>query len=61
MGAGTQQQTLEIFVMAAITNPDKIRIAQEELDRVFGRDRLTTCHEGHWQLPYISETMEELG
>ncbi|KAK7729639.1 hypothetical protein SLS53_009209 [Cytospora paraplurivora] len=58
-GLDTTAQTLEMFVMAAVTNPEKMRVAQEELDRVVGRDRLPAI-EDIGQLPYISAIIQEV-
>lgn len=55
----TTAQTLEMFVMAAVTNPDKMKIAQEDLDRVIGRDRIPAM-EDEKDLPYLSAVVEEV-
>ncbi|ROW00399.1 hypothetical protein VMCG_07312 [Cytospora schulzeri] len=58
-GLDTTVQTLEMFVMAAVTNPEKMKIAQDELDRVVGRDRLPVIEEVK-NLPYVSAVIEEV-
>ena len=40
------------FVLAMLKNPDKQRLAQDELDRVIGCDRLPTF-EDRAELPYV--------
>jgi cytochrome P450 len=50
---------LEAFIMAAVLHPDKMRTAQEELDRVVGRDRLPTFDDMD-QLPYIRALVKEV-
>ncbi|KAK2609856.1 hypothetical protein N8I77_003333 [Diaporthe amygdali] len=55
----TTTQTLEMIVMAALANPEKIRIAQEELDRVVGRARLPSS-EDEGDLPYVCAVIQEV-
>lgn len=58
-GLDTTVQTLEMFVMAAVANPEKMKIAQEELDRVVGRDRMPAI-EDEKDLPYITAVVQEV-
>ncbi|KUI61213.1 Fumitremorgin C synthase [Cytospora mali] len=58
-GLDTTAQTLEMFILAAVTNPGKMKIAQEELDRVVGRDRIPSL-EDRKDLPYMSAVIEEV-
>ena len=44
--------------MAMALNPEKLKLAQEEIDRVVGTDRLPTIGDrGH--LPYINAIIKE--
>ncbi|KAL1851749.1 hypothetical protein Daus18300_012434 [Diaporthe australafricana] len=54
----TTTQTLEMFVMAALANPDKMRTAQAEIDRVVGRGRLPSADDEK-DLPYVRAVVEE--
>lgn len=58
-GLDTTVQTLEMFIMAAVANPEKMKIAQDELDRVVGLDRLPGI-EDEKELPYLSAVIEEV-
>ena len=49
---------LRNFTLAMIVYPDVQRRAQEELDRVLGRDRLPTFQDQE-KLPYVSKIMKE--
>ena len=55
----TTTQTLEMFVMAALENQDKIHTAQSELDQVVGRGRLPSP-EDEGDLPYVRAVIEEV-
>jgi cytochrome P450 len=55
----TTGQTLEMFVLAAVKNPEAVRVAQKELDTVIGRDRLPEF-EDMKELPYIDAFIKEL-
>lgn len=46
------------FVLAMILFPEVQKSAQEELDRIIGRDRLPTFADRP-QLPYISNVVKE--
>lgn len=54
----TTAHTLEMFVLAAVKNPRKIRLAQEELDRVVGRNRLPDFTDAP-NLPYVTALITE--
>ncbi|KAI3397261.1 hypothetical protein diail_11060 [Diaporthe ilicicola] len=54
----TTTQTLEMFVMVALDNPGKMRIAQAELDRVVGRERLPSADDER-DLPCVRAVVEE--
>ncbi|KAH8900452.1 putative cytochrome P450 [Thozetella sp. PMI_491] len=58
-GLDTTGQTLEMFVMIAINHPEKVALAQTELDRIVGRDRLPTFNDSS-SLPYVSAFIEEV-
>ncbi|KAH9886231.1 cytochrome P450 [Cubamyces lactineus] len=57
-GADTTAAALRNFTLAMIVYPDVQRRAQEELDRVLGRDRLPTFQDQE-KLPYVSTIMKE--
>lgn len=54
----TTTQTLEMFIMAAVEHPDKIRTAQAEIDRAVGRGRLPSSADED-DLPYVRAVIEE--
>ncbi|KAI0742416.1 cytochrome P450 [Daedaleopsis nitida] len=60
-GAGleTTFSTLLTFVLAMVRNPDALRKAQDEIDRVVGRDRLPDFAD-RGSLPYINAVLEEV-
>lgn len=47
------------FLMAMALNPDKQRLAQEEIDKVLGGDRLPTVNDRP-SLPYIAALIKEV-
>jgi cytochrome P450 len=57
-GAGTTSATLSFFIMGCCTNPEAVRLAQEELDRVVGDKRLPTLDDEP-DLPYIRAMIKE--
>ncbi|KAH8422446.1 cytochrome P450 [Aspergillus melleus] len=57
-GMETTSAVMQIFVLAAVTRPRFISVAQEELDRVIGPDRLPDFSDRD-NLPYISAIVEE--
>ncbi|KAI0743770.1 cytochrome P450 [Daedaleopsis nitida] len=57
-GAHTYATTLS-FMMAMALNPDKQRLAQEEIDRVVGTERLPTINDRP-RLPYIAALIKEV-
>lgn len=54
----TTTQTLEMFIMAAVEHPDKMRLAQAEIDRVVGHGRLPSSEDEN-DLPYVRAVIEE--
>ncbi|KAI5119818.1 hypothetical protein M0805_006951 [Coniferiporia weirii] len=57
-GADTSVSTILTFILAMVLNPDVQRRAQEEIDRVIGRDRLPTL-EDRQGLPYVNAVCDE--
>ncbi|KAI0654156.1 cytochrome P450 [Cubamyces menziesii] len=57
-GADTTAAALRNFTLAMFVYPDVQRRAQEELDRVVGRDRLPTFQD-QAKLPYVLKVMKE--
>ncbi|KAJ7578073.1 cytochrome P450 [Mycena floridula] len=57
-GADTTVSSLGTFIYAMTLNPRVVEKAQEELDRIVGRDRLPT-HEDAPNLPYIEAILRE--
>ena len=51
-GSDTTSQALNNTIIGLLSNPDAIRKAQEELDRVVGPDRTPTFEDAK-NLPYI--------
>ncbi|KAF7424559.1 hypothetical protein PC9H_009866 [Pleurotus ostreatus] len=58
-GAETTTSVLGIFFMAMVVNPECQRLAQEEIDRVVGNERLPTF-EDRASLPYIECVVREI-
>jgi cytochrome P450 len=58
-GTETTATTLQWFFKAAVLHPEPIKRAQEEIDRVVGRDRLPDWTDRP-QLPYIAALINEL-
>ncbi|KAF4571188.1 hypothetical protein EYR36_008517 [Pleurotus pulmonarius] len=58
-GAETTTSVLGIFFMAMLVNPECQRLAQEEIDRVVGKERLPTF-EDRPSLPYIECVVREI-
>ncbi|KAI0704573.1 cytochrome P450 [Earliella scabrosa] len=57
-GGETTYATVITCIMAMALNPEKLKLAQEEIDRVVGTDRLPTIGDrGH--LPYINAIIKE--
>ena len=50
--------TLLIFMLAAVRNPDAVKKAQEEIDRVVGPGRLPTFDDMD-ALPYVGCLLKE--
>lgn len=57
-GSGTTSATIAFFIMGCMTNPQAVRLAHEELDRVVGEKRLPTM-EDEPNLPYIRAMIKE--
>lgn len=58
-GSNTTTMNLEVFTMAAITQPGFVTKAQEELDAIFGGERLPK-YSDKLNLPYISAMVSEV-
>ncbi|KZV94618.1 cytochrome P450 [Exidia glandulosa HHB12029] len=58
-GADTTVSPVQSFMYAMVTNQDKQRLAQAEIDRVVGRDRLPD-HSDKDSLPYVSALILEV-
>ncbi|KAF4597210.1 hypothetical protein EYR40_007662 [Pleurotus pulmonarius] len=58
-GAGTTSATLGMFFLAMLDNPECQKLAQAEIDRVVGKDRLPTFDD-HTSLPYVECLAQEL-
>lgn len=58
-GADTTTMTLQVFTLAAVLHPDKVRILQEEIDRVVGRERLPTFEDTE-KMPYLAAFVKEV-
>jgi cytochrome P450 len=58
-GTETTATTLQWVFKVAVLNPDPLKRAQEEIDRVVGRNRLPAWEE-QARLPYFNAFVEEL-
>lgn len=58
-GSDTTTMTLEVFILAAVLHPAKMRKAYAEIDRVVGRKRLPTFDD-IGRLPYIHAIVKEV-
>jgi len=58
-GADTTTMTLQVFTLACVLHQDKVKILQEEIDRVVGRDRLPTFEDCE-KMPYLSAFVKEV-
>ena len=58
-GSDTTSSYLQTLVLALVTNPDVQRKAQEEIDRVVGRERAPTLDDLP-NLPYIQAIIKEV-
>jgi cytochrome P450 len=58
-GADTTTMTLQVFTLACVLHQDKVKILQDEIDRVVGRDRLPTF-EDTAQMPYLLAFIKEV-
>lgn len=59
-GSDTTSSTLLSFLLAVIENPDALKRAQEDVDRVVGVERSPTMQDLE-DLPYIEACMHEVG
>jgi len=58
-GADTTTMTLQVFTLAAVLHQDKVKILQEEIDRVVGRDRMPTFEDTE-KMPYLAAFVKEV-
>ncbi|KAI4282013.1 MAG: hypothetical protein L6R38_003270 [Xanthoria sp. 2 TBL-2021] len=58
-GADTTTMTLQVFTLAAVLYQDKVKILQEEIDRVVGRERLPTFEDTE-KMPYLAAFVKEV-
>ncbi|KAI4231520.1 MAG: hypothetical protein L6R40_007714, partial [Gallowayella cf. fulva] len=58
-GADTTTMTLQVFTLAAVLHQDKVKILQEEIDRVVGRERLATFEDTE-KMPYLAAFVKEV-
>lgn len=58
-GSETTSTTLNNFILAMILHPDAVKQAQQELDKVVGKDRLPTW-EDEKDLPYLRSLIKEV-
>ncbi|KAL8744284.1 MAG: hypothetical protein Q9184_008016 [Pyrenodesmia sp. 2 TL-2023] len=58
-GADTTTMTLQVFTLAAVLHQDKVKILQEEIDRVVGRNRLPTFEDTE-SMPYLAAFVKEV-
>lgn len=58
-GSDTTSDAIATFIMTMLNHPEEQRKAQEELDRVVGRDRMPTFQDQD-DLPYISAIVKEV-
>ena len=58
-GADTTTMTLQVFTLAAVLHQEKVKIFQEEIDRVVGRERLPTFEDIE-KMPYLAAFVKEV-
>lgn len=58
-GSDTTTMTLQVFTLAAVLHPEKVRILQDEIDSVVGRDRLPTFEDTE-KMPYLLAFIKEV-
>lgn len=58
-GSDTTSDAIATFIMTMVNHPEQQRLAQEEIDRVVGRDRLPTF-EDQQDLVYVSALVKEV-
>ena len=58
-GSDTTSDAIATFIMTMVNHPEQQRLAQEELDRVIGRDRMPGFEDSA-DLPYINALVKEV-
>ena len=58
-GADTTIITLQVFTLAAVLHQDMVKILQDEIDHVVGRDRIPTFEDTE-QMPYLVVFVKEV-
>ena len=58
-GADTTTMTLQVFTLACVLHPEKVKILQEEIDHVVGRDRFPTFEDTE-KMPYLAAFVKEV-
>ncbi|PVH92621.1 cytochrome P450 [Periconia macrospinosa] len=58
-GADTTTMTLQVFTLACVLHQEKVKILQDEIDRVVGRDRLPTFEDTE-KMPYLLAFVKEV-
>lgn len=58
-GSDTTTMTLQVFTLAAVLHQDKVKILQDEIDSVVGRDRLPTFEDTE-KMPYLAAFVKEV-
>ena len=58
-GADTTTMTLQVFTLAAVLHQDKVKILQQEIDSVVGRDRMPTFEDTE-KMPYLTAFVKEI-
>ncbi|KAK9900252.1 putative O-methylsterigmatocystin oxidoreductase [Cystobasidium minutum MCA 4210] len=58
-GSDTTSDAIATFIMTMVNHPEQQRLAQEEIDRVVGRDRMPTF-EDQTDLVYVSALVKEV-
>lgn len=58
-GADTTTMTLQVFTLAAVLHPDKVKFVQNEIDGIVGRDRLPNFDDID-KMPYLEAFIKEV-
>ena len=58
-GSDTTTMTLQVFTLATVLHPEKVKILQEEIDRLVGRDRFPTFDDTE-KMPYLTAFIKEV-